>query len=101
MDGSYAPGRLGFASAADVDEFVATLRRYERGELTADAWRAFRLVRGVYGQRQPDVQMLRVKIPQGILGPKELRALAHVATAYGDGRCHITTRQNAQFYKLR
>jgi sulfite reductase (NADPH) hemoprotein beta-component len=99
--GTQLPGRLGFASAADVDEFVATLRRYERGELSADAWRAFRLVRGVYGQRQPDVQMLRVKIPQGVLGAPELRALAHVATAYADGRCHITTRQNAQFYQLR
>jgi sulfite reductase (NADPH) hemoprotein beta-component len=97
----YLPGRLGFASPADVDEFVATLRRYERGELTADAWRAFRLVRGLYGQRQPDVQMLRVKIPQGILGAAQLRALAHVASTYADGRCHITTRQNAQFYQLR
>ena len=96
----YLPGRLGFASTADVDEFVATLRRYERGELSADAWRAFRLVRGVYGQRQPEVQMLRVKIPQGILGPPQLRALADVGATYGDGRCHITTRQNAQFYQL-
>lgn len=99
--GEYLPGRLGFASVADVDEFVATLRRYERGELSADAWRAFRLVRGVYGQRQPEVQMLRVKIPQGILGPEQLRALAHVAHVYSDERCHITTRQNAQFYQLR
>ena len=97
----YLPGRLGFANADDIDEFVATLRRYERGELSADAWRAFRLVRGVYGQRQPEVQMLRVKIPQGILGPPQLRALAHVAHVYGDERCHITTRQNAQFYQLR
>lgn len=97
----YLPGRLGFASTADVDEFVATLRRYERGELSPDAWRAFRLVRGVYGQRQPEVQMLRVKIPQGILGPAQLHALAHVASVYADGRCHITTRQNAQFYQLR
>ena len=100
MTSPYLPGRLGFASPADIDEFVATLRRYERGELSADAWRAFRLVRGVYGQRQPGVQMLRVKIPQGILGPAQLRALAAVAATYGDGRCHITTRQNAQFYQL-
>lgn len=105
MMNDYLPGRLGFASVDDVDEFAATLRRYERGELSADAWRAFRLVRGVYGQRQTaagqDVQMLRVKIPQGILGAAQLRALAHVATRYADGRCHLTTRQNAQFYQLR
>ena len=60
--------RLSFASDADIDEFVATLEKYERGELTPDQWRAFRLVRGTYGQRQADdAQMLRVKIPQGIL----------------------------------
>ena len=40
--------------------------KYERGEITPDQWRAFRLVRGTYGQRQAeDAQMLRVKIPQG------------------------------------
>src|SRR4026208_89443 len=71
--------RLSFASVADVDEFVATLERYERGELTPDQWRAFRLVRGTYGQRQTvDAQMLRIKVPQGILTGDQLAALAEV-----------------------
>ena len=71
--------RLSFASVADIDEFVATLERYERGELTPDQWRAFRLVRGTYGQRQAaDAQMLRVKVPQGILTADQLSALADV-----------------------
>jgi hypothetical protein len=60
--------RLSFASEADIDEFVTTLEKFESGDLTPDQWRVFRLVRGTYGQRQPgDVQMLRVKIPQGVL----------------------------------
>ena len=72
--------RLSFASVADIDEFVATLEKYERGELTPDQWRAFRLVRGTYGQRQADdAQMLRVKIPQGILTKAQLYALADVS----------------------
>lgn len=96
----YLAGRLGFASGADVDEFVATLERFERGELDGEEWRKFRLVRGVYGQRQPGVQMLRVKIPQGILTPVQLRALATVARDYSDGIAHVTTRQNLQFYGL-
>ena len=55
-------------SEADIDEFVETLERFERGDLAPDQWRAFRLVRGTYGQRQADdAQMLRVKIPQGVL----------------------------------
>src|SRR3982751_2835162 len=59
--------RTSFANEAEIDEFVTTLAKFESGEWTSDQWRAYRLVRGTYGQRQPDVQMLRVKIPQGIL----------------------------------
>jgi sulfite reductase (NADPH) hemoprotein beta-component len=94
--------RLGFADAAEIDEFVATLERYERGELTPDQWRAFRLVRGTYSQRQAeDAQMLRVKIPQGILDGAQLHALADVADTYSRGFGHVTTRQNVQFHFLR
>src|SRR6185503_1611908 len=91
--------RLSFASVADIDEFVTTLERYERGEMTPDQWRAFRLVRGTYGQRQvEDAQMLRVKIPQGILTSDQLDALAEVGERYSRGFGHITTRQNVQFH---
>ena len=93
--------RLSFANEAEIDDFVATLERFERGELPADQWRAFRLVRGTYGQRQSgDVQMLRVKIPQGILDAAQLEALADVAERYSRGFAHITTRQNVQFHFL-
>src|SRR6266478_6793851 len=94
--------RLSFASVADIDEFAAMLERYECGEITPDQWRAFRLVRGTYGQRQSgDVQMLRVKIPQGILDGAQLHALADVADLYSRGFGHITTRQNVQFHFLK
>jgi len=90
---------LSFATVADIDEFVTTLERYERGELTPDQWRAFRLVRGTYGQRQADdAQMLRVKIPQGVLTSEQLDALADVGERYSRGFGHITTRQNLQFH---
>src|ERR1700739_2492593 len=91
--------RLSVARVADIDEFVATLERYERGELTPDQWRAFRLVRGTYGQRQAgDAQMLRIKVPQGVLTSAQLSALADVAEKYSRRFCHITTRQNIQFH---
>lgn len=94
--------RAGFADTRDVDEFVETLARFERGELDSDAWRAFRLVRGTYGQRQSgDVQMLRVKIPQGLLDGAQLRALGHVADTWSRGFGHVTTRQNVQFHFVR
>jgi sulfite reductase (NADPH) hemoprotein beta-component len=96
---TFGRSRLSFASPADIDEFVTTLEQYERGELTADQWRAFRLVRGTYGQRQDyDAQMLRVKIPQGVLTSEQLDALADVGARYSRGFGHITTRQNVQFH---
>src|SRR5256712_1010947 len=94
--------RLSFANEAEIDEFVQTLHRFEVGELPPDEWRRYRLVRGTYGQRQPeDVHMLRVKIPQGILSSVQLRALADVAATYSRGFGHITTRQNVQFHFVR
>jgi sulfite reductase (NADPH) hemoprotein beta-component len=91
--------RLSFASEADIDEFVATLEKFENGELGPDQWRMFRLVRGTYGQRQPgDVQMLRVKVPQGVLTVPQLEALAEVGERFSRGFGHITTRQNIQFH---
>src|SRR5918999_2601986 len=96
---THGRARLPFSSDADVDEFVATLDRYERGELTPDQWRAFRLVRGTYGQRQTaDAQMLRVKVPQGVLTSDQLFALAEVGERYSRRFGHITTRQNIQFH---
>ena len=90
--------RLSFASTADIAEFVETLERYERGELTPEQWRSFRLVRGVYGQRQDDVQMFRVKIPQGILSAAALRAAADCCEKFSRGFAHITTRENIQMH---
>ena len=66
--------RLSFADEADIDQFVTMLERGSRAASSApDEWRAFRLLRGTYGQRQTgDAQMLRVKIPQGILNAPQL-----------------------------
>jgi sulfite reductase (ferredoxin) len=90
-----------YSSPRDVDEFVDLLGRFERGEVSPEAFRAFRLTRGVYGQRQDNEQMLRVKIPAGLLGPEQLEALADVADRFGHGVGHVTTRQNVQFHFLK
>jgi sulfite reductase (NADPH) hemoprotein beta-component len=94
--------RLSFAKESDVDEFADMLGKFERGDITPDQWRAFRLLRGTYGQRQPeDLHMLRVKIPQGVLTVEQLDALADIADRYSRGFGHITTRQNMQFHFIK
>ena len=90
--------RLSFANEAEVDEFVAHARSVRARRHRPDQWRAFRLVRGTYGQRQDGVQMLRVKIPQGLMTRAQLHAFADVAERYSRGFGHITTRQNLQFH---
>ena len=91
-------GRLGFARHEDVDLFVQRLEAFERGELSPDDWRSFRLLNGVYGQRQDGVMMVRAKLPAGIATPAQLRALADIADTHANGKGHVTTRQNVQFH---
>ena len=96
---TFGRSRLSFADGADIDQFVTMLDKFERGDITPEEWRKFRLLRGTYGQRQvEDAQMLRVKIPQGILDSKQLEALADVAERHSRGFGHISTRQNVQFH---
>jgi sulfite reductase beta subunit-like hemoprotein len=89
---------LDFAKEQDIDEFVDMLTKYETGAITPEEWRRFRLLRGTYGQRQDNVQMLRIKIPQGIVTGAQMRAMADVGARYSRGFGHVTTRQNIQFH---
>jgi sulfite reductase beta subunit-like hemoprotein len=93
--------RASFADEREIDELVAMLGRFERRELDAESWRAYRVARGVYSQRQDGVHMLRTKVPQGIATDEQLRALADVATRWSRGFGHLTTRQNFQFHFVR
>jgi len=96
---TYGRTRLSFADTNDIDTFARMLDRFERAEISPEEWRKFRLLRGTYGQRQDfDAQMLRVKIPQGVLEAAQFEALADVAERHSRGFGHISTRQNMQFH---
>ena len=95
---SAVPEPLRFSSPADIDDFVDHLRRFESGELSPDQFKVYRLTRGTYGQRQQEVNMLRVKIPQGVLAAPQGERLADIADEYSRGFGHVTTRQNVQFH---
>lgn len=91
--------RPSFADPRDLDVFVEQLGRFERGEITADEWRAFRLLQGTYSQRQVgDVHMVRTKLPQGVVTAEQLEALAEVTERWSRGFGHISTRQNLQLH---
>ncbi|PKB68511.1 MAG: hypothetical protein BZY81_01665 [SAR202 cluster bacterium Io17-Chloro-G4] len=74
---------------------------FKAGEREVTEFTPFRLRQGVYGQRQADVQMIRVKIPGGILTPEALDVLGEIAEEYAPlGKGHITTRENIQYHHI-
>jgi sulfite reductase beta subunit-like hemoprotein len=83
---------------ADIERFREVADAYSAGGITDDQFRAQRLRRGVYGQRQAGVHMIRTKVPGGILTAAQLDRLAEIADEFGGGRGHLTTRQNVQFH---
>ncbi|MCS6952642.1 MAG: nitrite/sulfite reductase [Bryobacteraceae bacterium] len=82
----------------DIELFREKAEAYLAGQISEEEFRAFRLRRGIYGQRQPGVQMVRTKIPGGLLTAEQMEQLARVADEFGGGRAHLTTRQNVQFH---
>ena len=68
------------------------------GEITDNEFRPFRLKHGIYGQRQQGVQMVRCKIPGGLLTVPQVERLAEIADDFGGGKGHLTTRQNIQYH---
>lgn len=85
----------------DILELGQKIAAFRNGTLNEDKFRALRLARGVYGQRQQGVQMVRIKLPFGKVTPAQLRRIAAVSDRYSNGRLHITTRQDIQVHHVR
>jgi sulfite reductase beta subunit-like hemoprotein len=95
------PGHVIPILEREFDDFDTESTRFLKGELEGDEFIKFRLKQGVYGQRQPDVQMVRVKLPMGGVTPDQLDAFATVMEKYVPLRKgHITTRQNIQMHHV-
>ena len=85
----------------EFDDFDNEAEQFLSGKLAEDQFIGFRLKQGVYGQRQPDVQMVRVKLPFGGVTPEQMEAFASVVEKYAPlNKGHITTRQNIQIHHV-
>lgn len=82
----------------EIEAFEAEAHRVLSGELSGDLFKPFRLQHGIYGQRQPGVQMFRIKIPFGGLAANQLRRIGEIADQYATGVGHVTTRQDIQLH---
>lgn len=95
------PGHVIPILEQEFDDFDTESTRFLKAELGETEFIKFRLKQGVYGQRQPDVQMVRVKLPMGGVTADQLDAFADVIERYVPlGKGHITTRQNIQMHHI-
>ena len=82
----------------DIIELATKIQEFKDGKVDEEKFRSLRLARGVYGQRQPGVQMIRIKLPYGKVASNQLRRISDVSDEYSRGRLHITTRQDIQIH---
>ncbi len=90
--------RVSEAARRDILEFQSKISQFTSGEVSPDAFRKYRLTRGVYGQRQPGVQMIRIKLPYGRITTTQLERIADCSDKYATGNLHATTRQDIQLH---
>ena len=82
----------------EIETFEDEVARLQSGDTPIDVFKPFRLQYGIYGQRQPDVQMIRIKIPFGGITANQLRQVAELTDTYATGVGHVTTRQDIQLH---
>lgn len=82
----------------DIIALADKIHEFNGGKLDEEKFRSLRLARGIYGQRQPGVQMVRIKLPYGKVTSQQLRRICEVSEEYSTGRLHITTRQDIQIH---
>ncbi|WP_275316165.1 nitrite reductase [Tenacibaculum bernardetii] len=84
----------------DILELERKIQLFKEGKIDEERFRSLRLARGVYGQRQFGVQMIRIKLPYGKVTSEQLHRISDVSDEYSRGRLHITTRQDIQIHHV-
>ena len=82
----------------EIFDLERKIKLYRDGSIDEEKFRSLRLARGVYGQRQLGVQMVRIKLPFGRLTAKQLLRIANISDEYSTGNLHLTTRQDIQIH---
>ncbi|MFC4871233.1 HEPN domain-containing protein [Negadavirga shengliensis] len=82
----------------DIIELEKKISLFRNGKIDEEKFRSLRLARGIYGQRQEGVQMIRIKLPYGRVTSEQLKRICDVSEKYSTGKLHITTRQDIQIH---
>ncbi|TDP03713.1 HEPN domain-containing protein [Flavobacterium sp. 245] len=82
----------------EIIDLEKKIHLFRGGKIDDERFRSLRLARGIYGQRQEGVQMIRIKLPYGKVTSEQLVRITKVSDEYSTGRLHITTRQDIQIH---
>lgn len=82
----------------DIIDLEKKIREFRDGKIHDEKFRSLRLARGIYGQRQPGVQMIRIKLPFGKISFKQVLRIADISDEYASSNLHLTTRQDIQIH---
>ena len=82
----------------DIIDLERKIRLFREGNIHEEKFRSLRLARGVYGQRQKGVQMVRIKLPYGKMTFRQWKKIADISDEYSTGNLHLTTRQDVQIH---
>jgi len=82
----------------DIIDLEKKIREFREGKIHDEKFRSLRLARGIYGQRQPGVQMIRIKLPFGRISFKQVLRIADISDEYASSNLHLTTRQDIQIH---
>src|SRR5690606_40883785 len=95
------PENISKVAKRDIVELERKVSEFKLGAIPEDKFKHFRLTRGVYGQRQTGVQMIRIKLPYGKVTAAQLVAIANVSDKFATGNLHLTTRQDIQLHYVK
>jgi len=84
-----------------IEKYRASLKELAEGKISPARFKGIRVPWGVYSHRGGSVYMTRVRVPAGVVSPKQLRVLASASKKYGNGMLHITTRQDIQIHEVK
>src|SRR5688572_7078090 len=84
--------------ARDIIDLDSKIKLFRDGKIDDDKFRSLRLARGIYGQRQSGVQMIRIKFPFGRITTRQIRRVADISDEYASSNLHATTRQDIQIH---
>ncbi|MFQ5834734.1 MAG: sulfurtransferase TusA family protein [bacterium] len=84
-----------------IENYKRSLEEAQEGKISSSRFKGVRVPWGIYSHRGGKVYMARIRIPAGVVGPSQLKALAHASEEFGDGVLHITTRQDIQIHNVK